>query len=390
MDNDGIIRNYNANHFLAPLRDVTAAAEEGTNNEVSFTSLVKHIPLYRTSRDRLKRAKPARYADDSELERICSWPETYTREHQIADLSWHDEAEYTMTAGDFFDRAPSTNSCLMSASQKKSSDSLNVGNGKKLDTFTCFPRLTPELRLRIWRTMAFMPRVVALQEEFVLDSTGEKKVYLQTINAVASVLKINHESRTEALKYYKHSFGSQKYFHDIRGTYNKTNTIISELLIHANLRADTIYYDRWYITRSSGTGGLYSFISAIGNMRDIFKPAHSIAFDVTNANSSERFAFVYDLIRECDAIEEVLFVVRINRGPTECTSYEHWELMELNKGETRVCYERYLGEFIERCDAADIRYQNFHRDEGTSKAKIGRLGGPRVRIVGLKRNGVRI
>ncbi|TGO60318.1 hypothetical protein BCON_0036g00060 [Botryotinia convoluta] len=129
MDNDGIIRNYNANHFLAPLRDVTAAAEEDTN--ISFTSLVKHIPLHRTSRDELKRAKPVRHADHSELERICSWPETYTREHQIVDLSWHDEAEYAMTAVDFFDRTPSTNSCLISASQKKSSDSLNIGNGKK-------------------------------------------------------------------------------------------------------------------------------------------------------------------------------------------------------------------------------------------------------------------
>ncbi|KAF7887700.1 hypothetical protein EAF00_009994 [Botryotinia globosa] len=390
MDKDGIIRNYNANHFLAPLQDVTAAAEEGTNNEVSFTSLVKHIPLYRTSRDRLKRAKPVRYADDSELERICSWPETYTREHQIADLSWHDEAEYEMTAGDFFDRAPSTNKCLMSASQKKSSGSLNVGNGTKLDTFTCFPRLTAELRLRIWRTMAFMPHVVALQEEFVLDSTGKEKVYLRTINAVASVLKINHESRTETLKYYRHSFGSQKYFHKVRETYNETNPNIGELLIHANLQADTIYYDRRYIMRSSRTGGICSFMPAIGNMRDIFKPAHSIAFDVTDATLWEHFAFIYDLIRECDAIEEVLFVVRINRGPTECTSYEHWELMELNKDETRVCYERYLGEFIKLCDAVDIQYQKLHRYEGTSKARIGRLGGPRVRIVGLTRNGVRI
>ncbi|KAF7947335.1 uncharacterized protein EAE97_004584 [Botrytis byssoidea] len=295
-----------------------------------------------------------------------------------------------MTAGDFFDRAPSTNSCLMSASQKKSSGSLNVGNGKKLDTFTCFPRLTAELRLKIWRTMAFMSHVVALQEEFVLDSNGEEKLYLRTINTVASVLQINHESRTEALKYYRHSFGAQKYFHTIQGTYNKKDPTIGELLIHANLRADTIYYDRWYIMRSSRTGGTYSFMSAIGNMRDIFKPAHSIAFDATDANSWERFAFIYDLIRECDAIEEVLFVVRINRGPTECTSYEHWELMELNKDENRVCYERCLGEFIELCDAADIRYQKLHRDEGASKAKIGRLGGPRVRIVGLTTNGVRI
>ncbi|TGO41053.1 hypothetical protein BHYA_0027g00300 [Botrytis hyacinthi] len=270
---DGIIRNYNANHFLAPLRDVTAAAEEGTNNEV-------------------EKSKAVRYADDSELERICSWPETYTREHQIADLSWHDKTEYTMTAGEFFDRALSTNSCLMSASQKKSSDSLNVGNGKKLDTFTCFPRLTPELRLRIWRTKAFMPRVVASQEELVVDSTGERKLYLRTINAVASVLKITHESRTEALKYHKHSFGFQKHFHKIPGTNNKTKPAIDELLIQANLRADTIYCHRWYIIRSSGTGGLYNFIPASGNMRDFFKPAHSIAFDVTDANSSERF-FIY-------------------------------------------------------------------------------------------------
>ncbi|TGO23165.1 hypothetical protein BPAE_0142g00280 [Botrytis paeoniae] len=119
MDNDGIIRNYNLNHFLTPLIDVPTAAEEDTNTDILFTSLVKHIPLQQTSRDELKRAKP------------------------IADLSWHNEAGYAMTADDFFDRAPSTNSCLISASQKKSSDSLNIGNGKKLDTFTCSSGLPP-------------------------------------------------------------------------------------------------------------------------------------------------------------------------------------------------------------------------------------------------------
>ncbi|KAF7895583.1 uncharacterized protein EAF01_009545 [Botrytis porri] len=174
------------------------------------------------------------------------------------------------------------------------------------------------------------------------------------------------------------------------GTYNKTKLAVDEFLIHANLRADTIYYDKWYIMWRSVTGRLYNFISANGNIRDIFKPAHSIAFDVTLANSRERFPSIYGLIRDCNAIEEVLFVVRINDGPTECTSYEHWELMELNKDGTRVCYERYLGEFIELCDEADIRHQRLHRDEGARKANMRRLGGPRVRLIRLTRNGVRI
>ncbi|TGO60317.1 hypothetical protein BCON_0036g00050 [Botryotinia convoluta] len=213
-----------------------------------------------------------------------------------------------------------------------------------------------------------MPRVVALQEELVFDLPGERKVCLRTINAVANVLQINHESQT----------------------CNKTKSAIDELLIHSNLRADTIYYDKWYIMWRSGTGRLYRFISASGNMRDIFNSAHSIAFDVNHATSRERFPSLYGLIRDCNAVEEVLFVVRISNGPTDCASYKQWELMELNKDETRVCYERYLGEFIELFDEADIRHQKLHRDEGTSKANIGRLGGPRVRLIGLARNGVRI
>ncbi|KAF5875315.1 uncharacterized protein Bfra_003770 [Botrytis fragariae] len=390
MDNDGIIRNYNTNHFLEPLRNVTTAAEEGSDVDISFTSLVKHIPLHRTSRDELKRVKPIRYADDSELERICSWPETYTREHQIADLSWHDEVEYAMTADDFFDRAPSTNSCLISASQKKSSDSLSIGNGKKLDTFTCFPRLPPELRLRIWRTMAFVPRVIALQERSVHNATHKRSVCIQTTNAAAKVLQIHHESRTEALKFHKPSFGIR--VHHFKTTdYSVHETpIVDELIIHANFQADTIYYDKWYIQFQiePPVQELPSSPYMSSHLREISKSAHSAAFNISHPTSRNCFSIINKLIRDCTALEEVLLVVRIKNIPSDRTSSGHLELMESNKNEAQVCYERYIGVFIELCDEVDKYHQNIYN--GASKANIGRPGGPRVRAVGLMRDGVRI
>ncbi|KAF7916972.1 uncharacterized protein EAE98_010403 [Botrytis deweyae] len=387
MDNDGIIRNYNANHFLAPLGDITTAADEGTNNEVSFTSLVKHIPLHRISRDELKEGKPVRYADDSELERICSWPETYTREHQIADLSWHDEAEYVMTADDFFDRAPSTNSCLVSASQKKSSDSFNIGNGKTLDTFTCFPRLAPELRLKIWRIMAFMPRVVVLQERTVHNAAQKRSVCMQTTNTAAKVLQINHESRKEALKFHKPCFGLR--VHDSETTeFSDHEAVVNDLMIHANLQADTIYYDSWYLQFQTvpPVQELPEFPYMSTHLKDISKSAHRVAFNISHAITRNRFFIVNSLIRDCTALKEVLIVIRINDSPSNRTSSGNLELLELNKDESRVYYERYLGAFIELYDIVDD--QNIYK--GDSKANLGRPGGPRVRAVGLIRDGVRI
>ncbi|CAD6442403.1 cfb733a6-9561-4d8c-aeee-b2ed9f917f9c-CDS [Sclerotinia trifoliorum] len=90
-----------------------------------------------------------------------------------------------------------------------------------LENFTCFPRLSPELRLKIQRTIAFMPRVVALWEQARHDGNTRQQISIQTTNAAAKLLQINHESRVEGLR------------------------SISLLVIYANLTADTVYFDRF-------------------------------------------------------------------------------------------------------------------------------------------------
>ncbi|KAI9644259.1 hypothetical protein NHQ30_007614 [Ciborinia camelliae] len=392
MNNDGIVRKYNVNNFLARLGDDTVATEEET--AITFTQANLQYDLRNITRFRVHNNSTSipQYADQSDLERICRRPDVYTREHQIADLSWHDGVDYKMTKDDFFDRAPSINTSLTPANQQQSSISLNMSNSRKLETFTCFPRLAPEIRLKIWRMIAFTPRVVAVNEQTICNAGAISSITIQTTSAAAKVLQINHESRAETLKFYKRYFGTHilasDLFNFLRTGSQPSGVSLEELVVHANLKADTIYYDKYHLGATSATPGRMPYISNC--MEGVLKSAHSIAFNISDI-SNILIHYIRQLVQDIASnIEELLFVVRLDDGLFDRKSSGHLDLMELKKDEARVWYERYLGEFIERCDKIDEHLLKNYPEQSMKAAKIGRLGGPKIRVVGLMRDGVRI
>jgi hypothetical protein len=81
---------------------------------------------------------------------------------------------------------------------------LDVTNCYFLQTFTVFPELPPELRLKIWRVAAFHPRAFDFDYP---HSNPKERVRLYNdlkdrLRRVPSALQVNHESRTEALMHY--------------------------------------------------------------------------------------------------------------------------------------------------------------------------------------------
>lgn len=70
--------------------------------------------------------------------------------------------------------------------------------------FTLFPELPSEMRLKIWRHIFPGPRIVGIQPSFTHSRfTGWKSMDWPPL-----VLQITHESREEALKYYRLSFAT--------------------------------------------------------------------------------------------------------------------------------------------------------------------------------------
>ncbi|KAL2071252.1 hypothetical protein VTL71DRAFT_12487 [Oculimacula yallundae] len=96
----------------------------------------------------------------------------------------------------------------------RSSDPVDLAIG----TFTCFPRLPLELRRKIWRTIARLPRVIVLSETAPARNVGGNNGafwYTSTTVSVQQcrsaqppVLRVCHESRMECLELYQLIFGT--------------------------------------------------------------------------------------------------------------------------------------------------------------------------------------
>jgi hypothetical protein len=73
-----------------------------------------------------------------------------------------------------------------------------------LSTFTCFPRLAPEIRLKIWCLAVLEPRILEL--EFLDEGRWHSPTPYSAITPAS--LHVCRESRQEALKTYQRlSFG---------------------------------------------------------------------------------------------------------------------------------------------------------------------------------------
>ncbi|KAI9875090.1 MAG: hypothetical protein M1830_008884 [Pleopsidium flavum] len=75
-------------------------------------------------------------------------------------------------------------------------------------TFTCFPRLAAELRLKIWSFTVLEPRILELERRTLADGTTRWHSPTPSGAIVPSTLYACHESREEARKlYHQLSFG---------------------------------------------------------------------------------------------------------------------------------------------------------------------------------------
>ncbi|KAH6712789.1 hypothetical protein BKA61DRAFT_656885 [Leptodontidium sp. MPI-SDFR-AT-0119] len=117
----------------------------------------------------------------------------------------------------------------------------------KLDTFTCFPRLPLEIRLKIWRAIAKLPRVVMLSE-VRYDNMGTERwetrtsVVLQKIKTgQPAVIQICHESRSECLTFYQLVLGTRCQLEVYTRIGSTCVVDVHEPTIYFNNLKDTLY-----------------------------------------------------------------------------------------------------------------------------------------------------
>ncbi|CAG8978684.1 hypothetical protein HYALB_00004666 [Hymenoscyphus albidus] len=100
---------------------------------------------------------------------------------------------------------------LVQMVQKESSHQQNTLEAAR--TFTLFPRLSPEIRLKIWRMHLELGREILLRGYYMEHSQGTRALDDLELQAFdprcrqSALLHVNFESRTEALKLYK-AFGA--------------------------------------------------------------------------------------------------------------------------------------------------------------------------------------
>lgn len=102
----------------------------------------------------------------------------------------------------------------------------------KVSEFTCFPDLPAELRCKIWKAAAFIPRNVNIWScdfgkkisiplnDNEDEAEGDVLVIwkLCSTTTIPTILQVCKESRTEALKHYKLDFGTSYTFRDFTFT----------------------------------------------------------------------------------------------------------------------------------------------------------------------------
>jgi len=78
-----------------------------------------------------------------------------------------------------------------------------------LKYFTLFPRLPQELRLKIWKATAFIPRIIPVYVEQlgVMPITSEEIFKYFSSVPPPAMLQVCHEGRQEGKKFYSAEFG---------------------------------------------------------------------------------------------------------------------------------------------------------------------------------------
>jgi hypothetical protein len=140
-------------------------------------------------------------------------------------------------------------------------------------TFTCFPKLPIELRLKIWKEASSVPRRICVYIRVLAqpfeedDSDGEDEdndgeddltftsfIYLATWPHLP-VLRTSRESRIESLKHYKLAFGVEK-----KKRTRPSITLSSPANTYINGKADRICLSNTYVLKPADTNYFCDFV----------------------------------------------------------------------------------------------------------------------------------
>ncbi|KAF8855984.1 hypothetical protein BDZ45DRAFT_804489 [Acephala macrosclerotiorum] len=107
----------------------------------------------------------------------------------------------------------------------------------RLETFHPFPKLPVELRLKVWKFVSFLPRIVDVwSKNFSIKCYDYREAliphYMFTRSPPPAILQICRESRNEALKHYTLDFAAER----DEGAY----VVSSKPRIYINWKVDTV------------------------------------------------------------------------------------------------------------------------------------------------------
>lgn len=157
-------------------------------------------------------------------------------------------------------------------------------------TFGCFPKLPPEVRVKIW-TLALLPRLVTITSKFDRRAAScEVKVQAPPIE----LLYVNHESRIEALRHYS----------QIRLQGNDSG------ITFVNWSRDTIFLD---LPDEPGSADMDDIMNQLGA---ILRPVQTLAVRVR----THLFWGFPRFLRQAEDLQKLVFVDEFDRDPFPSSS----------------------------------------------------------------------
>lgn len=163
-----------------------------------------------------------------------------------------------------------------------------------------FSQLPLELRRKIWRAVAFIPRNVDLCVAHTFEKVGPyyRDIGYQTSSrcAAPTVLRVCQESRQEALKYYVAGFKSMRQFGDI--------TPVAIPQVYINPMIDTVCLLRTLDLADNHAGQQWRgrFLKALGDMK-----MRSMAINIRNNTLSDlEWVILKTLPSAVESLEELI------------------------------------------------------------------------------------
>ncbi|QSZ33363.1 hypothetical protein DSL72_002951 [Monilinia vaccinii-corymbosi] len=372
----------------------------------NFTTIAERRKMIEFATEGASKSPDSSDTEMTDLKNDFRTAKSYTREHQIADLSWYDDIYQDPEMGDcdYFECDPTNAASYITPTHLLNHTTIGGVDPKTPRTFTRFSKLPMELRLKILRYAAFTPRTVAVrcmefspnERKSVKRNRFERVIRIaQTkTNNAAAILQVNQELRKAALKFYNLCLGTLIYntpffgFYDVSFGYRifmgDSDYLVRDPKVHINFVSDTLYLED-----CEAGNALYHLLCTTEEAAFLpLDSIRSIAFDLYTGEYDSYYA---KLLKKYLNIEELIFVARLNPSQLKMDNGERTrvpsslargslELVELRREETLIHHERTVGYFHDRLLALGCG----------RRSVLHSLRIPKIRIMGLLSNGKRI